>query len=322
VKLLGGLLVAAALLAQSDSEMSRIAQSPYEIERWVNQTPAFDWKPLWKALSIQDSAFLPQCEAAHPNEIRQCTAEAITISEPAIVVLVLRSGQIVGFEEYLRFLPVTTNSRTVGWKFAGHFAPFVKYFSPTHRLQWVGNNPYLLVTGQGNAGMCMSSEVEHWVDLTGKEMEPVFTYTVKGSRCESSIPDREITGAVISIKMQPERRNEVVYTVRFSTPTERPAQLGNHTETVRYRWKPGQGYQVDDGHSTLPGTLVGKIFEDLLDPPSCEDYLRYDVDALKELAAEPNGPPKRWLASFLQGCKPTPEKRVLEELLHAPAKKE
>jgi len=54
--------------AQSTDEMARIAQSPYEIERFVEKTPAFEWEPLWKALHIQkrSSCFVrraPGCNA-------------------------------------------------------------------------------------------------------------------------------------------------------------------------------------------------------------------------------------------------------------------
>lgn len=78
-KILGGLSVALCFAAlgnaQSAEEMARIAQSPYEIERFVEKTPAFDWEPLWKALHIQEQ-LLPPCEE-HRDAMRDCGSELI-----------------------------------------------------------------------------------------------------------------------------------------------------------------------------------------------------------------------------------------------------
>jgi len=313
VKLLSGLLGAAALFAQTDSDMSRIAQSPYEIERWVNQTPTLDWKSLWNALHIEGSAFLPPCYVRR-GELRECGAEAITVGDPSMVILVLRSDY--DFEEYLRFLPATKNGATTGWKLAGHFAPFVKYFPPSHILRRVGDKPFLLVRGQDQAGTCVSSEVEHWIDLTGNDMKPVFEYTVKGHRCGSSIPNREVNGFVKSVETEPTKRIKVFYEIEFSEP--HLATL--HSETVSYVWSAGHGYEVDDEHSTLSGKLVATMFEDLGDPTP-EEFLQFDLNDLKEIAKGSDRRAKRWLVSFLRRCKATQEKQLIEELLYPPAKK-
>jgi hypothetical protein len=174
--LLGGLSIilcfAASGRAQSQNEMARIAQSPYEIERFVETTPAFEWEPLWRALNIQESILLPPCD--------------------------MRSDEI-------------------------------------------------------------------W--------------------CDSSIPDRSVTGFVFSAQTQPEPRITVSYHVEFSM------------------------------------TLNSGLKFNLDAEPSLEEYLRYDLKRLKEIASGSDGPEKRWLRSFLRACPPSPEKRSLDQLLRPVSKK-
>ena len=81
------------------------------------------------------------------------------------------------FNTYLRFVSGGVGS----WRFAGAFAPDVKYFEPRHGLIRFGDKPFLLVTGQGYSGSGLSTELQSWLDLSRSGMEPVFQILRKPS---------------------------------------------------------------------------------------------------------------------------------------------
>lgn len=318
-KLLAGLSVAlyfaASGRAQSTDEMARIAQSPYEIERFVEKTPAFEWEPLWKALHIQEEIVLPSCEE-RLDATRDCGSELITINEPAQVLLLLRH-ELSGFETYLRFFPENAANGTVHWRFAGHFEPYVKYFPPTHKVAIIGTEPYLQVTGQGNAGTCLNTEVEDWIDLTRMNFEPVFSYTVKGNRCGGHTPDRSIRGIVVSVKTQRKPSITVSYSVEFSVTLESGTELnlGSRTDKVVYVRNQGQNYQIENALSTLSAKQVERVYGNLDEDLTPEEYFRYDLVQLKEIATGPESPEKKCLGSFLRTSPASPEKSTLDRLL-------
>ena len=307
-------LALVSAFAQSIAEIDRIVQSPYEIQRFVNQTPQHDWKWLWKALELGDEIFLPQCEK-ESHSPQDCEAELITIRQPANVILLLRHKPSM-FEVYLRFVPETAAGTAVRWRLTGQYEPFVKYFAPTHKVSIIGNRRYLLITGQGNAGTCLTSRVEHWVDLTAPGMKPVFSRTVDGHRCQSSIPDRAVNSKVMSVQMQPNARITLSYKVDFSAATDDGPDIeaGQRTDTVVYVKRAGE-YEIDSRLSTLSKTDVIELYENLEADPPREKYLRYAFDRLKQIASGPRGPEQSWLSAFLRKCSATPEKRALTQLL-------
>jgi hypothetical protein len=321
-RILGGLSVVLCITAlgnaQSAEEMARIAQSPYEIERFVEKTPAFEWEPLWKALHIQEQIVLPSCEE-RLDAMRDCESELLTISEPAQVLLLLRNEF---FETYLRFLPQNAPDGEMRWRFAGHFEPFVKYFPPTHKVVIIGDAPYLQVTGQGDAGTCLSSEVEHWIDLSAMDFEPVFSYTVKGHLCMAPTPDRDTNAFVVSVKTQPESRVTINYGVEFSLDLDSGTRLhlGGRADKVVYVRGQDEKYHVDSGLSTLASEEVKRLYESFIDLTP-QEFLRYD-EQLNEIASGPDSPEKRWLRSFLRTCPASPEKSALDRLLRPVPRKQ
>jgi hypothetical protein len=45
------------------------------------------------------------------------------------------------------------------------------------------------------------------------------------------------------------------------------------------------------------------------------DFIRWDLEALKKIAAGPESPQRTWLAEFVKLCSPTAERKALDALL-------
>ena len=109
------------------------------------------------------------------NGVAQCATELITIVDP-LQIIVLLEHRSSHFQVFLRYESATRDK----WRFSGAYAPFVKYFRPDHRIERLGPRPFLVVTGQGNAGTGLSSREESWIDLTREEFTPALSFTSEG----------------------------------------------------------------------------------------------------------------------------------------------
>ncbi len=79
-----------------------------------------------------------------------------------IVILQHNSYDLTAYVRYRR-------KATTGWELSGAFSPFVKYFKPEYRLVQTPSRPFFVVTGQGAAGVGVSSKLEYWIDLSRSE---------------------------------------------------------------------------------------------------------------------------------------------------------
>ena len=301
--------------AGTEDELASAARSPYDIERFVEKTPVFDWAPLWKALNIRDGIVLSPCGARG-----DCSSELIMIAEPPMVLVVLRSKY--NFEVYLRFIRQSGGEGRENWRFSGHFEPPVKYFAPTHRIVMFGRKPHLVVTGQGQAGMCLSTVVEYWIDLSAADFGPVFSYTSKGSynQCGAGELYRSVSSLVGPILTEPVASITVHYYMEFSSALDLgtdvvPVGLGTRSDTVVYTRKVGEDFRVDEKRSTVSEQQVRVLYDDLGNQPPSEDFLRWDLDALAAIAAGRDSAERQWLKWFLKTCPDTAEKRRLAKLL-------
>ena len=307
--------------AGPEAGLAGAARSPYDIERFVEKTPAFDWSPLWRALKIQEQIVLPPCEGRQ-DAGRDCSSELILIAEPQVALVLLRSSPY-HFEVYLRFIRESGGDGQENWRFTGHFEPRVKYFDPTHKIVMFGDRPHLVVTGQGEAGMCLSTEVEYWLDLAAAEFRPVFSYTAKGtfSECGASELYRSVRGSVVALQTEPVASITVDYEVDFSSALDLggtnvlPARLGTRHDTIVYTRKVGEDFKVDEKRSTASEQLVQDLYEDLRRQPPPGDFLRWDLEELTAIAKGPDTAERQWLEWFLKTCPETSEKRALVMLL-------
>jgi hypothetical protein len=216
------------------------------------------------------------------------------------------------FNTYLRFVSGGVGS----WRFAGAFAPDVKYFEPRHGLIRFGDKPFLLVTGQGYSGSGLSTELQSWLDLSRSGMEPVFQFTSAGHLSLNGVGvSRDVTGTLISLETGPERIT-IVRAVRFTAYEEDgEISLGSVRGTSVYTRRPDGNFQFESAGSSMTKKEVDELYEDFDSGLSNEAFLRYDFDNLKKLAAGKEGPERRWLRKFLAKCGDVPEKPTIVSLL-------
>jgi hypothetical protein len=297
-------------------ELANAAQSPYDVERFVETHGVFSWDPLWDALKIADGPLSWYCslrlDAAH-----DCSSELIEVAAAPQAILILR-GEF-DQEAYLRYLQEMRPDGTIGWRFAGHYEPTVKYFVPTHRIVMFGKTPYFAFTEQGASGSGVSTTSESWIDLTQPKFKPVFSYTKEGSVLVGRIR-QEFTGQVVEMREKPKESITVSNSESFfgeTTDGSGEVALGGRRDNKEVYIRAANGEFVGNTKMSTPSPEEDEDFDWALEVP-CEVVLREDLASLKEIAADKaQRRTREWLQGYLSDCKDTPEKKQLAGMLRA-----
>jgi hypothetical protein len=228
--------------------------------------------------------------------------------------IVLLEHKMSYFQVFLRY----QSSGAGVWRFSGAYAPNVKYFRPEHKIARFGSRPCLVVTGQGISGTGVSSKIESWIDLTMEGLKPALSFTSQGHSLP--IPSgmgRSTLGLVVSMAAQPPGRITVSYSVTFDAEDD----VGNRrpvverTDRVVYVRTAGGDFKLDEKLSTTTALEVERFYdvEDL--DFDGEEFLRFNLRGLTELATSSDQDRRSWLTDFLEDYPDTPESRQLKTLL-------
>lgn len=311
--LLAAVAASGWIRADVASDLAQAAESPYEIERFVETHAVFDWHPLWKALKLTDDTGLPACEE-RLDAGRDCSSELISVLEPEQTIVLLRHN-VSDFVVYLRYVPEKSSSGASQWRFAGHYQPKVKYFPPRHRIVRFGKRPYLTLTEQGASGSGLSREDESWIDLTQGNMKRVFWYTNRGTiHPFTGGIARDIVGTVVALNEHPLESVRVGYSIDFSIEDASGVRLNlgqRRDQAVFVRRSPEAEFVLDEKLSGVSAKQIENLYDDLDSEITNEHFLKYDLESLKEIASGAETPQKHWLRQFLANCRETPEKQQL-----------
>lgn len=242
---------------------------------------------------------------------QDCFEELVTILDPFQVILILRHNVAMP-EVYLRFLRQSDAGSSGSWKFGGYYSPLVKYFESRHQTFRLGRKPFLIVTRQGASGSDWASEVADWLDLTLAKFAPVLSLTTQGHY--SGVPDRvglETNAVLVSMESDPAECVHVAYSARFTHAGE---TIAFRSDTAVYIRR-GLTFSLDTTRTKTSQSNIDKFYRIDVDGPSNEDYLRYLLPELKNIATGPDNEQKEWLKRLLEKCDNTIEKRELEVVL-------
>ncbi len=311
--LLPVLVLSSCAFAGVDEDLAQAAKSPYDIARFVDTHPTFDWAPLWKALGINEN--LVQLQSC--GEGQECSEELITIL-PFQVIVLLRGGNSHWEEVYLRFRRPGGPELPGPWSFAGCYSNVLRQYEPKHELIRFGSKPFLLISGtQQDAGVGWRGVEQAWFDLTTAKLEPVFDLLIEGAN--SGQPDRiglHSRATIVSLESKPVERIKVTYYVDFVYPFPTvDNDLGSRSAGAVYTRRGGR-FVFDAALSKTSEVEINKLYNFYPEQgPSNEDFLRYLLPQLKKVASGANADRKAWLKGFLANCKDTPEKREVQDLL-------
>lgn len=300
--------------APDDQEnLRQAAQSPYTLKRFVDDHPNFQSNRLYSLLAIRgDVEFAPKCE--------QCFAELIPAMDARPSQVILRLYEKDWYTEVLlRFFTNTGDANE--WRYGGHYAPYVKYFPPDHKLIHLAGAPFLLITQQGNAGSGLSTKVQDWFDLNRAQFEPALSNFVSGRIV--SHPQhfgREIDSQLVSFQGGMVEQLRIRYRVRYfyeDYDDTKLIDLGTRTVEAVYSRAPGKEFQFDSKLSAVSKDEIDTVFGSFDPDMSNEEFLRYNLTNLKGIAIGQPSRAKNWLVDFLKYCRETPEGAQLQGLLAA-----
>jgi hypothetical protein len=287
-----------------DAELARAPRNPYDLARFVDSHAISDWSVLWNALGIKP--------LNQPCADR-CASELITVFDPDQVIVLFQEDS-VGWDVYLRFLKKEDGT----WRFSGAYGGYIRHHPRRHEVYRSAGKPFLKVSRQGPHGSDADAELEDWFDLTQPELEPVFSFTVQGRQQDlTSGFSRRVFGTASVVNGAINTGLEVQF---YAVDASGEHELGHAEFSAVYtRAADAKQFNFQAAHADLRGpTLSRKEFEslaDIADGPSDQDFIRYDLPSLKEVANGRDEGAKNWLKQFLSKVRDTPEVRELKALL-------
>ncbi|MFN7925392.1 MAG: hypothetical protein U0Q16_35160 [Bryobacteraceae bacterium] len=293
-----------------DEEIERLAGSPLELAKFVETHSNFEWAPLWRALKHE--SFLPSCSAGFQG-VPPCSSEVITVADPLQLIVILEH-ESSGFQVFLRY-----RSNGPGkWRHSGSYSPFVKYFHPEHRVTRLGGKPYLVVTGQGAAGLGVSGKLESWIDLTREKFEPCLSFTSSSHFLPTGDhPGRETRGLMTSYSADPEQSVTVAYHVEFTARAgDSKVRVVERSDKVVYVRAKSGNFEMAPRLSTATKEQVEMFYEgSALDDFDKKGFLRFNLGGLNSVARGNDTKLRDWLEKYLADGPETAESRDLKELM-------
>ena len=296
--------------------MARAAKSPYDLARFINAHPAFQNRdPLWKSLGIDpEKLSLEDC-----GFWQQCSTELITVFDPfQVIVLIRAAGGDLG-EVYLRYRGPSGPEAPGPWTFAGFYSNGSRTYDTRHEVIRFGSKPFLVVTANEHYGSIPDAAVQRWFDLTGPRFEPVLRLRLKGESDSFPLDHVIVSSSAMILKLEPEpvERITVIDHLTFEIPVLGADALGSVEAEVTYAPRNGI-FEVETAKPFLPNDQalfpLFEIWRNTRNVAS-DDALHFLLSKLKAIASGTNTEQRDWLKDFLAGCKDSPEKREVEELL-------
>ncbi len=288
-----------------EPEIVQSAKSPYDLARYINSHDDIDWAPLWQALGVDAQLGLPRS--------LDCAAELIVVDNPEQVILIVNAS--LPFDVYLRF----QKGERGEWRLTGKYYANVWDGNPhRHQIVRAGSTQFLLVSTHGAHGSDIDEELEDWLDLSRPNLEPVFSYAVRGNEDGLGAGiSREIEAGAHAISPT-EIELHLTVSLSYSVGSLR---LGEFEFFGSYSRAPGGKFALRTVRSGYPPSpITERDFEAFarVDTASQEQEIKYALPGLKEIAAGENDDAKQWLRRILERTSDTPEKRTLLELLAKP----
>jgi len=305
------LLLAASIAAQNtgaNEQLARAGRNPYDLARFVDSHPRFDWEVLWKAFGIEPLVYQPCGGLSDAG--KQCSTELISVLDPDQVILVIQ-GDSTPTDIYLRFM----QEKNGNWRFAGAHQAFIRNHPRRHEVDRSAGKPFLRISAQGISGSGVDSEIDNWFDLTQPSFESVFSFTVQGY--QQAIGFR-IGRKIFGIATQERDAIDVLLEVHFEGGGR--ILSVKHYNAVYARAPGAREFSFQTAYDGMDRkTRISRAeFDPLADVdngPSNEDLIQYAMPGLKEIAAGPDGDAKNWLRRVLTLVKDTPEVRELKALM-------
>jgi hypothetical protein len=233
----------------------------------------------------------------------------MTVERPPQAIVILNGGYL--HQVYLRYQRTGPNS----WRFAGSWAPFVKYFHPKHRIAGIGGKPFLVAEEQGAAGTALSSKRENWFDLTRRGLKPVLSFTSEGDHgADAANIGHRVWGRIKTFS--PERVTvDLAIEFEASYDGDHIFSLGSRRDTAVYIRSSTEEFKFDPKASTLTAEQLGEFY-DLANPdfrPAA--FLKFNLESLRKIASDRTHQAHDGLAGYLKDCPDSPEKRELAGLI-------
>lgn len=333
------LAAGAITLVASDLQAQGVPTSvdPIAVQSAIAANPDFDVASLWRSLKIPadlDTVYAkvatpPPASAATPFDrcSNTCRAEITyanlddDVSNEAILVIYQESR----FCRFLVFKGPPAPSGAVQWRFIGHADhDALGQYEPEYRVSFMGGRRYFVVLTPGMHGPGMWLRYERWFEVGPNSMREVLSLPTDAVECQDSRSLCRAFGSTVAASGNGRRGEEFVvsFTVRywgneFLLDESRSDQIPLFGRTQRAVYlrplKSSAPYELAPLDSEIASWEVDAVFR--LEALTCRDFLVSNADNLARIASDQPTAARSWLARYVDGCSPSPQRAQFLELL-------
>ena len=312
------------IIEQMQPEKELKSLSPFSIRLFINENPQVDLNELRQRLRI-GSEFGDGSDADYSEMVwgqcYECRADLYTynLDEEASKEVLLRISE-GGLYTYLIFKRAKKQPSGPDWKLLGHVDHICWWMSrPQHSLLACHGKTWLLIDVPEEHGSGYSLSRTYLYKVSPDGVKELLVFPSSGSQSWAGLifPTQEFTASIVDCAKSDGVRVEVEFAVSYYDSNNNPypgTLLWAKKQRAVYRSDSITGKLVlDPLTSDISEQEIEEIYEN--DTLSSSDIFKYNLAELKSIADGRNGKRKTWLREYLNQCKDTAEKQMLQELL-------
>lgn len=277
--------------------------SPGSIQYFIDENPNANLEKLWKRLGRSGKS---DSVGGDFNLCYGCKADSFEFDldgEPGDETVLKISAPLMESFRYLVFKwEVDRLDRPDKWKLIGLIDEWGKYKDSRHFVLLGSGTPLLVVQGQGANGSGVALYNERVFLVTSRGIRQIFAYPVEGHQSGwFTEPDREFTGRVTSFQIKSEQieialKFEVRYFDR-DYDAAKEVLLFSKTQLAVYSGPLNGELRIQPHKSTISEREIEHIYN--IDSMNEDDFLKYNLPELLNLAKGGNQHKRHWLKTFL-----------------------
>jgi len=281
--------------------------SPWEISWFIDAHPRAKLQKLWARLHIKEGDTM----YSDFSQCFDCSAKVDFYDldgEPGDEALLKISD--TGSESY-RYLVFDYRDHADDWHFIGHVDEWGKYKESQSFMVVSGGQTWLVTQGQSASGSGVAYYHNRVFGVTRRHLNEVASYESEGYQSDWDVgPTSEFSTRILDIqKIRNQTRVKVEFNLDYFLNGDDDVRLFSKQQIAVFVSSNKSDQALDREQSSVTPRELEHIYT--IDSMTQDDFLKYNLSELLNLAKRGTKAQKNWLKEFLERCETCAEKQRL-----------
>ncbi len=290
------------------------SNSPYEIQRYLEENPSASLKEVWRLLGIEENNNISYvCKDSCFTEIERIGSGGETNN----LVLLGIGMPWAAYYEYLIFEKRKTNQGgKASWIFWGSIQSVAQqYAAPEYRTIRNGDKAWFVLNELWGRGSDYVLYGERWYELK-KGMKEVLSYPEHGhlARFDLELGRDFKLNSSHSATMPSEQEVRIDFLIMYKMGSNHSRKLFTKKQGITYNWNPqASEFEFNKAKSDISEDELKAIY--LPEGLPLEEILQYNFSEFKAIVLEGDKREKEWLTKLMEAIEDSLEKSELQIML-------